>query len=351
MKSITTVSILLFASLKLSASVFKSDTMNFSASVLISPNKRLSSVVFATEREMLWLTLHLDDSINLDKSGHPDSIKAKMAAPSRENSKTSLSIIRPDSLVSPVLAKGLKNIRHQIKSYKIDTLKALAKSATTDTLKALLYTEIADRYLKYDTLSDKKKQLNYQSEAINYTVKALYRYSAYHDTVGLRISFDNLAKIYFSQKKYSQAKWFILQSNFLARAKNDVPNIIASLLTLSSIKSEIEDYKLAMNDLDEALQLSITNHYPKIELDVLKDYALLYSRIQNYPEEELMLKKRDSLEHSIRKKEDSVLLAKVALQDSIRKKKADSLQNKKKAYTSNTRKLYKNNSSRKMASL
>jgi hypothetical protein len=337
MKKLSIFLILLFAFLKLSASVYPIDTPKFSASLIISDHKRLSSVVFPTERLMLWLTINHPDSSSVNQ----DSLTAKMVAVYPDNLKSSFAANYTDGLES------LQNLKQQIKLYRLDTLKKLVKSAKTDTLKALLYSEIADRYLNQDTTSDKKKQLSYQNEALNYTMKALHQYSSYNDTTGLRMSFDKLAKIYFSEKKYTQAKWFILQSNSLARIKKDVPNIITSLLTLSAIKSEIKDYKLAMNDLNEALQLSVTHHYQKMELDILKDYALLYSRLRNYPKEELMLKKRDSLEESIHKKEEARLLARV---DSVQKKKLDSL-SKKKVYSSNTKKLYKNNSSRRMASL
>jgi tetratricopeptide (TPR) repeat protein len=161
------------------------------------------------------------------------------------------------------------------------------------------------------------------------------------------MSFDNLAKVYYSQKKFTQAKWFILQSNTLSRAKADTSNIISSLLTLSTIKSDIKDYNLALRDLNEALQLSINIHSPKTESQVLKNYAMLYHRLKDFPKEAQVLKKRDSLEERMRKTEE----AQLAAQNALQKKKLDSLQSKKKVYSSNIRKLYKNSSGRKIASL
>ncbi|HEY4326099.1 MAG TPA: hypothetical protein VGN20_19070 [Mucilaginibacter sp.] len=282
---------------------------------------------------------------------HPEKLGVMTPHTSSDSLKLPVVPFHPIvTLKPPTAAPHFQNFKKEIKVYGLDSLKSLVKTTTNDSLKALLFTEMANRYLYNDTISDKKTQTGYQTEALSYTMKALHLFSRYDDSTGLRMSYDNLAKVYFSQKKYVQAKWFILQSNSLSRAKNDVPNVIASLLTLSAIKSEINDDKLAMRDLDEALQLSITKHYPKIELDVLKNYALYYSRLQNYPKEALMLKKRDSLQENIRKKEEAALLAKIALQDSIQKKKVDSL-NKKKVYTSNTRKLYKSASAKKMASL
>ncbi|MFI5139956.1 MAG: hypothetical protein ACHQIM_19205, partial [Sphingobacteriales bacterium] len=117
-------------------------------------------------------------------------------------------------------------IEHLLKSNDADSLKMELKHTGNDTLKALLYTKLASLYAAYDTLSSKKKQLVYQNEDINYTILAIQNYAAYNDSTALRLCFDNLAKVYYAQKKYSQAKWFILQSNTLSRAKNYIPNII-----------------------------------------------------------------------------------------------------------------------------
>jgi tetratricopeptide (TPR) repeat protein len=352
MKRFPTLLILVFAFLKLSASAMCNDTLSVLASLNISKNPKPSATVFPTEHLMALLTSNNFDTLKLSEPVNIlDSVNLPAAVLHPGNLKSPVGTFLPDSQRASVPAQSLQKITLQIKSYGLDSLKQFVKSAASDSIKGLLYTEIATRYLNYDTISNKKQQLNYQNEALIYTMMALRKYSICNNNPGLRVSFDNLAKVYFSQKKYSQAKWFILQSNSLSRAEKDVPNIITSLLTLSAIKSEIKDYKLAISDLNEALQLSVTNHYPLMEMDVLKNYALLYSRLQDYPKEELMLKKRESLGENIHGKEEARLLAKAALQDSVQKKKLDSLQNAKKVYISNTKKLYKNSSFRKMASL
>jgi hypothetical protein len=117
------------------------------------------------------------------------------------------------------------------------------------------------------------------------------------------------------------------------------------------VKRDIKDYSLAMSDLDEAMQLSKTTHSQTAQLEVMKNYASLYHQLKNYPREVAMLKKRDSLQDSIRKNERAQLMAKLAAQNALQKKKADSLQTKKKVYSSNTRKLYKSASPRKIATL
>jgi len=292
-------------------------------------------------------------SNQLTKKDSADDISATPnAAPG--NFKILTSGLQLDSLKASVVAELVQrdNLRRQqrvneqiklawvLKINDPDSLKSELKHAANDTLRALIFSHLADFYLNYDTVAGKKKQSVYENEAINYTLLAIQQYAAYNDSTGLRRSFDNLAKVYYSQRKYSQAKWFILQSNTLSRAKGDTSNIIASLLTLSSIKSEIKDYNLAMQDLNEALRLSINIHSPKTESQVLKNYALLYSRLKNYPKEAIILKRRDSLEESMRKAAEAQL--------ALQKRRLDSLQSKKKVYTYNTRKLYKNSSSKKI---
>lgn len=211
---------------------------------------------------------------------------------------------------------------------------------TSDSLKAPLYTRIAGNYLNYDTITSKRKKYIFEENAIAYTLQAIHYYSKYNDTAGLRLSFDNLAKVYRSEKKYSQAKWFVLQSNTLSRAKNDVPNIISSLLELALIKTDIKDYKLAMRDLNEALTLSSTHHIPKTEADVQMGYVMLYNNMKLYTKANIAMKRHDAINDSIRRSQD----AKIAMA-------ADSVQRKKKIYLTNNKRLYKTSSIKKIALL
>jgi tetratricopeptide (TPR) repeat protein len=292
--------------------------------------------------------IRTQDSLELIDATHLMDSLAQVAKVNLQDSLRSAAATRHlDSLRSPQYAHLMDSLKRQLKSMSLDSLKQQAKTNPYELLTGPIYSEIALKYLDYDTISNKKRRLSYQNEALNYTMRALHRYSMYNDTAGLRDCFDNLAKVYFAQRKYPQAKWFILQSNTLSRVKKDTANIITSLLTLSAIKSDIQDYGLAMKDLNEALLLSVTTRNKKIELDVLKNFALLYSRTKNYPKEALVLKKRDSLEDSIRKDEEARLLARVTEQHARQVKKLDSLQSKKKVYTYNIKRPYKGNSAKK----
>lgn len=204
----------------------------------------------------------------------------------------------------------------QVKINSIDSLKQQLK-LISDSLKGPAYTEIAAYDLKYAAFQKREKQLIYQNAAISNTLLAIRIYSRYHDTTGLRISFDNLAKVYHAQHKYSHAKWFILQSNTLSRDKKDNPNIIASLLELASIKSDINDYSLAMRDLNEALMISSKNHYPQQESEVELNYALLFNNMKNYVKAGIALKRHQAIDDSIKRDEEAKLIAKQNTKDSL----------------------------------
>jgi tetratricopeptide (TPR) repeat protein len=203
----------------------------------------------------------------------------------------------------------------------LDSLKQKLQLITNDSLKAPVYTEIAGCYLKYDTIVNIRKKRMYQNEALNYTMMALHLYSRYSDTTGLRVSFDNLAKVYHSQKKFSQAKWFILQSNSLSRIKNDTLNIITSLIKLSNIKMDIKEYKMAMRDLNEALSMSVATRTPKMEAIVQQNYGYLYNRMGDPKKGDIALKRADLINDSIKRDEEARLAAIQMPGDSIVVKK------------------------------
>jgi len=211
----------------------------------------------------------------------------------------------------------------------IDSLKKQLGSVSDDSLKASLYSKIAAQYLKYDSTASKKERHTFQNEAISNTLSAIHHYSKYDDSVGLRNSFDVLAKVYHTQHKYIQAKWFIIQSNSISRAINDNPNIIASLLEMASIKADIKDYKLAVRDLNEALSISSKNHMPKQEADVQLHYAMFYNVIKNTEKAAIAMKRYAAINDSIKRDNEARTLAKLKTTDSLQ-------QVKKKVYMSSS---------------
>jgi tetratricopeptide (TPR) repeat protein len=218
---------------------------------------------------------------------------------------------------------------------ELDSLKQKLQT-TSDSLKGPIYTQIAAQYLGYDTVATRRMKYYFQTEALNYTMLALHSYSAFNDTLGLRTSFNALAKVYRSQRKFSQAKWFILQSNTISRQRNDTLNIIASLIELAAIKSDIKDYKLSMRDLNDALNLTLKTHDPKKESIVQVGFAELYRKMNDYDKAAIAIKRHEFLDDSLNQVTvDSV--AQVNVAKTIEIKKKDSILAKKKVYTSNNK--------------
>ena len=226
----------------------------------------------------------------------------------------------------------------------IDSLKKQLELTTSDSLKGPIYSRIAAEYIQFDTISNKKIRREYQEAAISYTMSALHCFSRSNDSVGLRICFDHLARIYHEQKKYPQAKWFILQSNGISRAFNDSPGIITSLLELASIKADIKDYSLGMRDLNEALSIASQKHYPQLESQVQLSYSMMYDKMKNYGKATIAMNRHTAIDDSIKKAEEAAMLAKQKAIDSV-------LAAEKKSYLISSKGLYMTSSSKKQAIL
>lgn len=170
-------------------------------------------------------------------------------------------------------------IAHTVHADDLDSLRRKLKKTTVDSLRAPIHIKLVNVYMHYDTVSNPMKKAMYQNEAQINCFQALHLYSGISDTTGMRISFDKLSQLFYKQKKYSQAKWYALQSNNLSRIKNDVPNIIASLQHLAAIKTDIKEYKLAERDLKEALYWSEQQKSTTASASIKKDYAKLNKKL------------------------------------------------------------------------
>lgn len=69
-------------------------------------------------------------------------------------------------------------------------------------------------------------------------------------------NFNELARLYVLQNRFSEAKWYFLQSSFLSRQLNNDRLTISNLTNLAMVKSEIGDFVLAQQDLMEARSIA-----------------------------------------------------------------------------------------------
>ena len=110
----------------------------------------------------------------------------------------------------------------------------------------------------------------YNNEAAENLVMRLaqhnMRFRIYNDA---SYNFSDLAHLYILQNRFSEAKWFLLQSNTISRQQNDDKHTIANLIDLAIVKANTGYYEQAQQDLNEAHELarikSLQNILPEIE--------------------------------------------------------------------------------------
>ncbi len=71
-------------------------------------------------------------------------------------------------------------------------------------------------------------------------------------------NFSDLAALYLQQNRFSEAKWYLLQSNAIARQAENTRHLLDNLLILADIKTTIGETTLAMVDLQEAHDIATT---------------------------------------------------------------------------------------------
>lgn len=103
--------------------------------------------------------------------------------------------------------------------------------------------------------------------------------------------FMALANIYAGQKKYSQAKWYFIQSNTSAKKGNYSKGQVLSLMRLAYVKRMIGDNTLALQDLKEAERIAIKSKF-KSSLPEIRKTIKAYSKA---PEKALASVKKNEI--------------------------------------------------------
>lgn len=90
-------------------------------------------------------------------------------------------------------------------------------------------------------------------------------------------SFSGLARLYMGKRKFSEAKWYLLQSISLSKQTHDDKHTISGLIDLSLVKASIGDFVQAKQDLDEARGIAITNGFGD-ELKEIDQLSFVFSK-------------------------------------------------------------------------
>lgn len=164
-----------------------------------------------------------------------------------------------------------------------------------------LYTRIATNLIQFEQPKTREVTNGEAGKAIDYVLKAIHINSQDGDYFALRTDYDLLSQAYFIQKKYTQAKWFNLQSNNISRNLYETPNIIHSLIRLATIKTVIKDYKLAQQDLDEAMVLAKNTYNLILQIEIERNMAILYDKTGNVKQAIAMQKHYSMLAANLKK--------------------------------------------------
>lgn len=98
------------------------------------------------------------------------------------------------------------------------------------------------------------------------------RFRVYNDA---SYNFSDLAALYVKLHRWSEAKWYYLQSNNISREQNDDKHTMSNLLGLAGIKVNIGDIPSAKADLIEARDLSKSLGMQAQAADIDKQILLL----------------------------------------------------------------------------
>jgi hypothetical protein len=125
-------------------------------------------------------------------------------------------------------------------------------------------------------------EYNYQAveSMVMRTAQHNMRFRVYNDA---SYNFTELAHLYIKQNRYSEAKWYLLQSNIISRQENDDKHTIANLIDLATIKSELGDYIQAQADLTEAHDMANSRGYRDDALAIEKKMQYIKLNKNNSP--------------------------------------------------------------------
>jgi hypothetical protein len=223
--------------------------------------------------------------------------------------KITVTIIAAATLLSSAFAQNIDSLQ------KRNELMQSACAQADD------YINKADSLIQYN--QPKTKVINNTDATLagNYVLKAIQISKKYDDTVATRNNFDRLGRAYVMQNKFTEAKWYFLQSNCISRDRHDVTHIINGLLELAEVKSFIKDYALAQKDLQEAIVLSKYSYNMPLQIEVERKLAALYDRAGKLKEAKAMVQHYTLLAENLKKAKAQQLI----LAEKTKKAKAQQL--------------------------
>jgi hypothetical protein len=96
-------------------------------------------------------------------------------------------------------------------------------------------------------------------------------YRLFHDA---SYSFSDLAHVYMQHSRFSEAKWYLLQSMAISKQQHDDKHTISNLIDLAMVKANFGDLVQANQDLSEARGLAKAKGFDDdfVEIEQLMDH-------------------------------------------------------------------------------
>jgi len=88
-------------------------------------------------------------------------------------------------------------------------------------------------------------------------------------------NFTDLAELYIKQNRFSEAKWYLLQSNAISRPQFDDKHTITNLMDLAMVKANLGELQQSQDDLDEAHQIALSRGWTANVADIEKEQQFI----------------------------------------------------------------------------
>lgn len=158
-------------------------------------------------------------------------------------------------------------------------------------------TQKAEAYINIASM--KGLQQKYAEAENDIIRKALPLFSSVGNKHGRMLCFTTLGELYSIQKRYSEAKWYLLQADALTDLLNEKQAKVANLLKLAEVKNAIGDHDLALDDYKLAEQLASENNYTDQLAEIKGEIGETYWKMGNYTAANNALKEYTRLRDNI----------------------------------------------------
>ncbi len=140
--------------------------------------------------------------------------------------------------------------------------------------------QVSDGYLRIASI---KTLQNKYGDAEYYILrKAFPLYRRMGNKTGRMMCFRDLAEMYKTQSKFSEAKWFYVQAGIMADKLQNPGSKVEFIFNLASIKNSLGDVQQALADYKQAEEIAKALNYTGLLIDIKSCVGDIYKKAGNY---------------------------------------------------------------------